>query len=340
MGKKLILVCLIISGLFGQVGLAEGAVQGQLEGELGWYSPWDENRWAGWLKLQLGGDWSLGEDLALFLRGSSSYDSTTAEPDFTLERAYLRYETGKLRLNLGRQAVSWGVGWFFRPTDLITPLTPLSKEETRPGQDLLRLTYATSAVTNLEALGGEELLAARYEWRIKKTNLRLLGLVQSGAKVVGLDFQGGLAGFYGEAAYGFTDELNSGFWTSMLGYRKIFKEDWNGYLEYLHDASGAADPAQYDYSLLAAGSRRYLGQDYLALGLVVPWDDLTDYTGAVVVNLRDQGLVLSNYLNVAVSENLDLKAGAILVMGAAETEFGQMAAGQKVILSLGGVYYL
>ena len=51
----------------------------------------------------------------------------------TLERGYLQYEAGSLRLRLGRQAVSWGAGWFFRPSDLITPRSPLSAEATRPG---------------------------------------------------------------------------------------------------------------------------------------------------------------------------------------------------------------
>lgn len=94
-----------------------------------------------------------------------------------------------------------GIGWFFRPTDLITSLTPLAEEETRPGKDLAVLRWSTSPLTATDFIAGDHLIAVRSEWRIGATNLRILGVCQPEyIDAIGFDFQGGLAGFYAEGA--------------------------------------------------------------------------------------------------------------------------------------------
>lgn len=76
------------------------------------------------------GDWTLAPNLSLFLRDRVVRDSRNEDWYGDLERGYLQYESGPVRVKLGRQAVNWGIGWFFRPNDLITPEFKLTPEKT------------------------------------------------------------------------------------------------------------------------------------------------------------------------------------------------------------------
>jgi hypothetical protein len=135
------------------------------------------------------GKWSLGSNGAFFLKDQVTNDQADQQWQGTLDRAYFQYEQDTLRLNIGRQGVSWGIGWFFRPTDLITPLTPLAEEDTRPGKDLAVLRWSTSPLTATEFIGGDQVFAVRSEWRMGPTNLRFLGVSQPGyIDAVGYDF--------------------------------------------------------------------------------------------------------------------------------------------------------
>lgn len=137
------------------------------------------------------GDWALSSNLAFFLKSQLSISESKQEWLGTLSRCYLQFEQGPIRFNTGMQGVSWGVGWFFRPTDLITPLTPLAEEDTRPGKDLATLRWSSSSLTATDVIAGEKTYAVRSEWRIGATNLRVLGVYQPEyINAAGVDFQG------------------------------------------------------------------------------------------------------------------------------------------------------
>lgn len=274
--------------------------------------------------LHLRGAWPLGEKWVFSWRGGLSLNSLAGELDATLARGYLQYESGPLRLALGRQAVSWGVGWFFRPTDLITPRSPLSAEEGRPGKDLLTVTCATSPVTNVELTVGDALYGARAGWQIGRASLRTLGLVApDGRKMVGLDLQGGLHGFYGEACYEWQTDPRDGAPAVMLGWRKLFGEGRLLYLEYLRDERGRFLP----------------GRDYLAAGLEIPLDELTTYAVALEGSLGDGGYLLAGTASLVLSDHLDLNGGVGLILGPEGTEFLTLARGSRVSLTVGTKYY-
>ncbi len=286
--------------------------------------------------FQLNGDWALGERAAFFLRDQISINSVTREWTGTLERCYLRYESGAFRVNLGRQAVNWGIGWFFRPTDLITPITPLAQEDTRPGKDLAVLRWSTSPLTAIDLIAGDRLYAARGELRLGDTNIRIMGVSQaqallpsdtpSNVNTLGWDLQGGLAGLYTEGKFTWNETaFDEGKIATLVGWRKIV---WNGgrlFVEYLKDNSGEADPGRCDYSKVANGERVYLGQNYLAIGLQLPWDELTSFSAAGIANLDDGGIMLEGIADVQLTDSFDFRGMIGILTGKETSEFVTLA---------------
>jgi hypothetical protein len=283
--------------------------------------------------FRLSGDWAFGEKVAFFLRDKVAVNSLTKEWTGALERCYIRYESGSFRANLGRQAVNWGIGWFFRPTDLITPITPLAQEETRPGKDLAVLRWSTSALTAMDLIAGERLYGARGELRWGDTNLRIMGVSQYQAQGLplpktvnnlGWDVQGGLAGFYTEGKYAW-DEASpfmNGNTTALVGWRKMVGSDRQLFVEYL-----------LNNDLL------YSGRNYLAAGLQIPWDELTSFSITGIANLDDGGIVLDGIADVQLTDSLDLRGMIAVFAGEDTSEFVLKTGGARWNVLLQVKYY-
>jgi hypothetical protein len=279
------------------------------------------------------GDWSLGRDLSFFLKDQVFSQTNQQQWQGTLDRAYLQYEQGPIRLNFGRQGVTWGIGWFFRPTDLITPLTPLAEEETRPGKDLAVLRWSTSPLTATDFITGNQLYAARSEWRVGETNLRLIGVCQpEDINAVGFDFQGGLAGFYGEGAYRWAaiDAIDQGRFAGLIGWRKTIGSGSQLYMEYYRNDLSKAGP---ELTNLLSQNRNhefiYSKQNYLAVGLQIPWDQLTTSAITGIASLDDGGMIMTGVTSWQLTDSLDLRATLMGVIGPDGTEFWTRGQGSR-----------
>lgn len=322
--RRAMAMCLALALLICLGAPALASWQGEWQSSLAWSDPINGEEWYWASGLRLQADLSFSEEMTFFLRGWLGLDSDSGEWRTELERAYLQYDRASYRLRLGRQAIGWGAGWFFRPTDLVTPRIPLAADETRPGKDLAVLTWFVSPLTNLELIAGEDLYGLRNGWRIGGTNLRLLGLAEPGGiNSIGLDCQGGLGGFYAEAAWEWTDEFAAGRPAAMLGWQKTLGGENLLYLEYLHDERG----------------RFYGGRNYLAAGLEIPRDELTTYTLAVLGNLDDRGATLIAQGSWLLTDTLDLAAGVSILLGPEGTEFYNLAGGARAGANVQAKWY-
>lgn len=306
---------------------AYGDVRVEWDTGVNWSDAVTESTWAWQTGFRTSGDWSLGPNLSLFLRDRVARNSQSTDWYGDLERGYLQFESGPVRIKLGRQAVNWGIGWFFRPTDLITPpANALSYEDTRPGRDLAALYWATSPLTATELVAGDRLLAARTEWRIGPTNLRFLAVDNTESfRYLGFDFQGGLAGIYGEGRYGWTESegFNAGKPALLLGWSKALGDGRLLYLEGFKDTS----------------KQFYNSEDYAATGMEIPVDEFTSVTMAGTGNLDDGGWVIMGLVNSQINDNLDLSGGVGVIAGSEGTEFLTRAGGYRVSLNLEAKYY-
>jgi hypothetical protein len=262
-----------------------------------------------------------------------------------MDRLFLQYESGRARAIIGKQAVNWGLATVFRPTDLITPRDPGGSQEGRSGKVLASLFWRTSPLTGVELVLGEDLYAGRAEFRVGQTNLGLLGLTRSSnlarsgnpvadgtsatignetsitnlttsrvENAVGLDFQGGLKGLYGEICHRWQNtgsqssdmvhsdtsrgmSITSGTigWKTMLpGGNLVFAEYCRNHV-YSGNISAVTQ--------LAAAGVTYQYDEFTTLGLVGA-TDLTDGTWTATGTLTS-----------LLTENLDLNCGLSITKG-------------------------
>ena len=74
---------------------------------------------------------------------------------FGLDRLNLQFDLNKVRITVGRQAVTWGVSYFWPALDLFGPFAPQQIDrEYKSGVDIVRMVVALGPFSELEVLGG------------------------------------------------------------------------------------------------------------------------------------------------------------------------------------------
>ena len=290
--------------------------------------------------LNLTGDcvWQVNPAVTIVGRGHAlaSIPCLSTDPGsalnvcLSLDRLFLQYEAGRARATIGKQAVNWGLATIFRPTDLITPRAPGGFGEGRPGKTLVTLFWRTSPLTGVELILGENLYAGRGEFRIGQTNFGILGLTNhvnpAGSKnpatignepnimtptnagvvnAVGLDFQGGLRGFYGEVCHNWTD---TGQHSSDTAYSGA-------------PAAPAITSATIGWKTMLRGGNLIFAEYYrnhvrldninavtrlAALGLTYQYDEFTTFGLVGIADLTDSSWTATGTLTSLLTENLDL----------------------------------
>ncbi|NLG85214.1 MAG: hypothetical protein GX493_11550, partial [Firmicutes bacterium] len=109
----------------------------------------------------------------------------------------------------------------------------------------------------------------------------------------------------------------------LLGWKRAFGNGRLFYAEYLHDER----------------RRLFPRQNYLALGLQLPRDELTEYTLAALASLDDGGITASGLVNLVLSDKADLQAGVGLLLGPENSDFVLATTGARFSLNAGFRYY-
>lgn len=266
-----------------------------------------------------------------------------------LDRLWVRLEPDRrLQLTIGRQAVSWGAGLIWGPTDLFAAFSPteIDREE-KLGVDVLRLVLQPHPSLTVDVVaepldredpwtanGDDSSLAARLGAHWGEYDLHLCGGVVQSDWVLGGDFAGYLAdaGFRGEALHTWVAESGQRDYSrGLLGMDYGFATAWNPYVavEYFHNGLGADDPDEYAARRLETSVRRVfergiaynIGRDYLGGTFRVQPNALLTLQATTLANLRDGSVREFATLAWSVWENFDLIAGADVGIGGASGEF-------------------
>lgn len=83
----------------------------------------------------------------------------------------------------------------------------------------------------------------------------------------------------------------------------------------------------------------YSNQNYLAVGLSIPWDQLTTYSVTGIVNLDDSGFILAGAVNAQLTDNLGLQGQLNMIGGDNGTEFWTMGKGARLSITLEAKYF-
>ncbi len=243
------------------------------------------------------------------------------------DRLNAKVDLGLADLIFGRQAISWGVGYLWSPVDLLTTFSPLQiNRDYKAGIDAMLLdvplgpfqesylAYAPDEKWSNSALLGRHRLrlgpmdmAVTGGWII--SDYVLGGEINADVKGVGVRL---------EATHTWP-EVTSRFVRAVLGFDYQFTPDLFLQLEYYYNGFGTTDPARYLQVMSAPRFQRgevfntaphYIGGNgrYQLTPLII-------LNGNTIINLNDGSALLEPAMVYSLSDNAEIRLGAIFAVG-------------------------
>jgi hypothetical protein len=269
-------------------------------------------------------------------------DEGSARVQHNLDRASVRVQTSDFSITVGRQALSWGTGRLWNPTDLLSPFAPSDVDrEVRRGADAVRVSLPIGVLTQMDVLWlpQQTLVDQGFVARMR-TNLLGTDVSWSAAKyvqdlVLGADFSGdvGELGVHGEAAWtlplvGLVRTLSGKLESARPVYAKdpfvraVAGVDWRPAeawvltAEYYFNGFGTDDNSELLAKLsdprVIRGEVFGAGRHYAGLVAAYMADDLITLSGTAIVNILDPGALLIPALEYWFAQNMLLRAGAFV----------------------------
>jgi hypothetical protein len=272
-----------------------------------------------------------------------------------LDRLSVGYTGARGVVRFGRQAISWGNGLIYNPTDFFNPFDPAAiDKEYKTGDDMLYGQWLQDNGNDLQAVwvirrdlfgdisSNVDSIAIKYHGFISDVEYDLLAsdhyddLVFGGGAVV--DLGGGvLRGdimltrtdtdtvFSGVASYSYS-------WTwwnrNISGVAEIFH---NGFGQPDGDYSPEALAGNPDLiKRVARGELFTLGRDYVALSAMIEWTPLWLMTPNLFFNLSDGSALMQVVSQHDIAQDWQILTALNVPMGARGTEFGGIETGIEI----------
>ncbi|MDE0695804.1 MAG: hypothetical protein OXH76_08245 [Boseongicola sp.] len=281
--------------------------------------------------LDLSGDWSQDPDQSVV---------------GVIDRASVAYSGESLVLKVGRQAITWGSGMFFHPSDIVAPFSPDAIDTSyKPGVDMLYAQYLFDngadiqaiAVPRAEAHGGavslnQSTLAIRGNTTLGSFDGALFYARDRGDKVAGMNLSGPLGGASWNAEYvrwRLADGTDHPSWLFNIANFGTLG-DWNVsyFAEYFRNGFGLdaqlpsdALPASLT-KRMSAGQAFFGGQDFLAPGGQLQVTANLSISPRAIFSLNDGSRLATVSVNYALGDNTDLAFDYSGTFGADGSEFG------------------
>ncbi len=286
---------------------------------------------------------------------SDSRQSLTA----SIDRLSVSYASQNFVLKLGRQAVTWGSGLVFRPSDIIAPFAPNAIDTAyKPGVDMAYAQVLFDNGNDIEAVFAPRRAVAGGPMVWEQSTLALRSTLLLG------DFDGtallardhgdtlltlGLGGPVGNAAW----NVELGQWfladgstplnilANLTNSGTIGEMNITYFAEYFHNGFGVDTSTPLDAlptalaDRLATGQLFNIGQDFLAMGAQLNVSAALTVSPSIITSLNDGSVFAAVQVGVSQSDNLDISLNASKGFGPNGTEFGgrETTAGSGVFLN-------
>ncbi|HNS32861.1 MAG TPA: hypothetical protein PKN36_07810 [bacterium] len=241
-----------------------------------------------------------------------------------INRMFLDVSLSNMDIKAGRQAIGWGTGRAWHPTDPFYPANPLLYErEERQGADALNVeiflneTTAVSAVLAGEGKRGEPVRAVKYRTGILEADVAL-SVVDDSEFSLGLDIS---RTFWNTEFHTSLRYAESGDTEIIAGLDRAFARKLKMGLEYYRNNEGTDNRDLYEWEALFEGKKQFLARDYIFGWLdceITPLFRLGTYA---VKNLNDGGLYLNPLVKYSSSSNTEFELGYILFNCSETDEF-------------------
>jgi len=254
----------------------------------------------------------------------------------SLDRLNLQFEFDRAKIVVGRQAITWGVSYFWPAVDLFAPFAPQQIDrEYKAGLDAVRLVLPLNNFSELEVVGAvlgssfkrDGSGAALLRWNFGSADLGVMGGRFHRDTVVGGFVTADLKGTGVRAEVNWTksgdpeDEKRDreSFLRTSVGFDRqltsslslVSELAWNGY--------GTTDPSQYldwlDSDRVLRGEVNCLGRVYAGGSLAWMIHPLLTLTNTFLVNIHDPSTLWIPSLVWSTGNNSEVLIGGQLSMG-------------------------
>lgn len=277
-------------------------------------------------------------------------DEWSHEPDQkafgVIDRASVAYSSDNLVLKAGRQAITWGSGLFFRPSDIVAAFSPDAIDTSyKPGVDMLYAQYLfdngadiqTIAVPRAETFGGsvaldQSTLAIRGSTTLGSLDGALFYARDRGDKVAGLNLSGPFGGASWNAEYVHWRLADGTTYPSGLfnitNFGTLGDWDVSYFAEYFRNGFGVDASVPLDAlpasltKRMSTGQVFFGGQDFLAPGGQLQVTADLSISPRAIISLNDGSKLATVGVNYALGDNTDLAFDFFSPFGADGTEFG------------------
>ena len=270
-----------------------------------------------------------------------------------LDRLWIGHAGEKTVVRVGRQAISWGNGFFFAPMDLVNPFDPAAIDtEYKPGDDMVYAQYLrdnghdiqAAAVIRRNVVTGdhesdEDTFSVKYHGLTDNAEFDVLLAWNYGYLTVGF---GGNRSIGGAVLRGDVVVSDADSGTRVQAVASL-SHSWTwggrnvtGAVEYFFNGWGQHD-GRYDPASLAGnpelverfvrGATFTLGRHYLAGNVTIEMTPLWQLTPTLFVNVDDPSALLQLVTQYNLGDNAVFLGALNLPVGANGTEYGGIDSG-------------
>ena len=263
-------------------------------------------------------------------------DSPDVELIGSLDRFNLKFDMNQVRIVVGRQAVTWGVAYFWPTLDLFAPFAPRRVDrDYKPGIDAIRATIPLGAFSEVEVIGavlGSSLSRDGTLGALTRLNLGPLDWGLMGGKFHRDTVAGSFltADAWGTGVRGEVSWTQSGdpedrvrdrrtFWRAAAGVDRQLTPTLSLSAELSFNGYGASQASDYlDWSTadrVLRGEINALGRFYAGLSGGWRFHPLGTLTNTLLVNWHDPSALWVPSFQWSTSNNSDVLAGAQIGIG-------------------------
>jgi hypothetical protein len=270
-----------------------------------------------------------------------------------LDRLSFSYTGDKIVIRAGRQALTWGNGFFFSPMDIVNPFDPAAIDtEYKSGDDMLYGQYLKNSGDDFQAAvvfrrnlftgaveSAQRTTAIKYHGITGESEYDLLVANSYDNTTIGIGGNRSIGGailrgdiVVTDTESGTTTEFVANF-TYSWGWGK---KNVSGVIEYYFNGFGQEDgqysPAEFAQNpellrRLARGQTFSLGRHYVAGGLNIELTPLWMLSPNIFANIEDGSALIQLVTRNNLSENMEFLGALNLPLGPDGSEYGGIPSG-------------
>jgi len=274
------------------------------------------------------------------LRGAYAYQM---EPSFRISNAYMSISWDRLTLRVGKQPLTWGTGYVWNPTEIISPKLAYDPSYRRDGENALKVAFSWRYGGGVEAIGllkgspDSAVVIGRLKENVLGFDISATGGwlwdstitpgVTQQRTLLGGQFAGeiGNIGLWAEGGYNLYEEDSLSYPEFVAGADHTFTFRTHVMAEYLYYGRGFESAEDYTFDAWferASGVRKAMGRHLVYLGAdqtVVSFHSVG--LGAMVNPVDASGIIIPR-LMLSLGDNLDASVFGFISFGDEQSEHG------------------